>query len=152
MNRLGRTAILASMAGLVATGAPAASRATRALAPPLPPAAAPAQPSAPAPSAPAPYEPELLRLAQIIGSLAFLRDLCGDQDGAAWRAKMTALLTSMGDSEDRREKLAGAFNKGFRDYELIYRSCTPNARIVVSRYLSEGEKLAHEIQSRYGAS
>ena len=42
----------------------------------------PAPSQAPAPIvAPPPYEPQLLRLAEIIGALAYLRDLCGDGDG-----------------------------------------------------------------------
>jgi len=108
------------------------------------------QPPPQQPSGPPPYEPDLLRLSQIIGSLAYLRNLCGAHDGEVWRAKMAKLLDAEGQSQTVRERLAGAYNEGFRDYELIYRRCTPNARIVISRYLAEGSKLTRKVTSHYG--
>lgn len=116
---------------------------------PAPAAAAPAA-AAPASAAPAPYEPELLRLSGLVGALAYLGDLCGRSDGDAWRAKMEKLLQALGDSDARRQKMAGAFNKGFRDYELAYRSCTDNARAVIAKYAAEGEALTRDVASRYG--
>ena len=114
-----------------------------------PPAPAPSAPN-PESAAPAPYEPELLRLSEIVGALAYLRDLCGFNDGAIWRGKMAALLQAAGDSPLRKERMAGAYNKGFRDYELIYRACTPNAHDVISRYLDEGAALTRDVATRYG--
>jgi uncharacterized protein (TIGR02301 family) len=114
------------------------------------PASAPPPPP-PQAAAPAPYEPDLLRLSEIIGALSYMRDLCGEGDGAAWRAKMNALMQAMGDSDVRRQRMAGAYNKGFRDYKLMYRTCTSNARIVISHYLDEGEKLTRDLASRYGS-
>jgi uncharacterized protein (TIGR02301 family) len=109
---------------------------------------------APAPdsSSAAPYEPDLLRLSEIIGALAYLRNLCGAQDGDRWREEMSTLLAAQGDSKMQRERLAGAYNKGFRDYEIIYHSCTPNAHAVISSYLAEGSKLTRDVTSRYGGS
>jgi uncharacterized protein (TIGR02301 family) len=99
---------------------------------------------------PPPYDPQMTRLAEILGSLSFLRDLCGDKDGNEWRAKMSALLEAEAQSGSRRQKLTGAFNRGFRGYELTYQHCTPNARLAISRYLDEGSRLTHEITYRYG--
>jgi uncharacterized protein (TIGR02301 family) len=101
---------------------------------------------------PPPYEPQLLRLSEILGALSFLRDLCGEEDGDDWRAKMTSLLDAEARSGQRRAKLTGAFNRGFHGYETTYRGCTPNARSAISRYLDEGGKIAHDIAYRYGAS
>jgi uncharacterized protein (TIGR02301 family) len=101
---------------------------------------------------PPPYEPQLLRLSEILGALSFLRDLCGDEDGEEWRAKMTSLLDAEARSGPRRAKLTGAFNRGFHGYETTYRGCTANARSAISRYLDEGGKIAHDIAYRYGAS
>jgi uncharacterized protein (TIGR02301 family) len=111
---------------------------------------APTAAPAPQASAPAPYDPDLLRLSQIVGALAYLGDLCGKGDGDVWRAKMAKLLQAVGDSEIRRQRMAGAFNKGFRDYELSYRSCTANAQAVISLYVAEGATLTRDISSRYG--
>ena len=110
------------------------------------PPAQPAQPGEP----PIPYEPQLLRLAEILGSLSFLRDLCGAGDGDKWRSQMAALLAAEGTTEARKERLAGSFNKGFRGFEQSYRACTPNAELAVSRYIEEGERIARDVSSRYG--
>lgn len=101
---------------------------------------------------PPPYEPQLLRLSEILGALAYLRDLCGAKDGEEWRAKMSSLLEAEAKAGSRRQKLASAFNRGFRGYETTYRACTPNAESAISRYVQEGGRLAHEITYRYGNS
>jgi uncharacterized protein (TIGR02301 family) len=112
--------------------------------------ATPEQPTVEGP--PPPYEPQLLRLSEILGALSYLRDICGARDGDAWRGKMSALLDAEAKSQTRRERLAGAFNRGFRGYEVIYRTCTPNAETVITRYLNEGGRIARDINYRYGAS
>lgn len=121
--------------------------------------AAPAQ-AAPAPAAPTPppqpierpppYEPQLLRLAEMMGALAYLRDLCGAGDGVKFRDKMAALLGADGVGDSQRDLLAGAYNKGFHDYATTYRVCTPAADEVVARYLTETARLAADVASRYG--
>jgi uncharacterized protein (TIGR02301 family) len=105
---------------------------------------------APAPvESPPPYEPQLLRLAEIIGALSYLRDLCGAGDGATFRAEFANLLETEGTSPERKETLAGAFNRGFRDYEMTYRACTPAARVVVARFLDEAARIAKDVAARW---
>lgn len=100
---------------------------------------------------PAPqYEPQMLRLAETLGALTFLRDLCGAGDGAQWRERMTNLLDSEGRDEARRARLAGAFNRGFQDYAAIYLVCTPNAELALARRLAEGQKLTRDLATRWG--
>jgi uncharacterized protein (TIGR02301 family) len=100
---------------------------------------------------PPPYEPQMLRLAEILGALSFLRDLCGAGDGDDWRAKMTSLLNAEAPaSGPRRQRLTASFNRGFRGYELTYRSCTPNAQTVVARYFDEASHIARDISYRFG--
>ena len=113
-------------------------------------AAAPASETPPAAERPPPYEPQLLRLAQMMGALAYLRDLCGAGDGKKFRAGMTGLLDAEGVSESRRGLLAGAYNRGCQDYQTTYRSCTPAANEIINRYLSETARLAAEVAGRYG--
>jgi uncharacterized protein (TIGR02301 family) len=110
----------------------------------------PAAGQGPAEAPPPPYEPQMMRLSEILGALSFLRDLCGARDGDEWRGKMSALLDAEAKSGPRRQKLTSAFNRGFRGYEITYRSCTPNAQVVISRYLDEGSRLARDITYRYG--
>jgi uncharacterized protein (TIGR02301 family) len=112
--------------------------------------AAPAEQPAPAAEPPPPYEPQLLRLAELMGALAYLRDLCGARDADAFHAKMASLLEAEAKSESRKESLAGAYNNGFRGYELSYRVCTPAAHEVIARFLDEAAKISTDVANRYG--
>jgi uncharacterized protein (TIGR02301 family) len=103
----------------------------------------------PAPEPPPPYEPQLLRLAEIIGALSYLRDLCGAGDGATFRAEFANLIDTEGTTPTRKETLAGAFNRGLRDYELTYRACTPAAREIVARFLDEAARIAKDVAARW---
>jgi uncharacterized protein (TIGR02301 family) len=99
---------------------------------------------------PAPiYEEKLLRLSEILGSLAFLRDLCGSADGAAWRSEMSALLAAEDPPPGRRTRLIARFNHGFESLNALYRTCTPSAKLAIVRYLSEGETLSADVRGRY---
>ena len=137
---LGLAALLAGSADAAETSAPKAAPAPQAQPAPPPPAA----------ERPPPYEPQLLRLAEMSGALAYLRNLCGAGDGEKFRARMAELLEAEGVSEARRDLLAGAYNRGFRDYQTTYRICTPAAAAVIDRYLSETARLAAEVAGRYG--
>jgi uncharacterized protein (TIGR02301 family) len=110
--------------------------------------AAPAQEAEP----PRPYDPEILRLAEILGALTYLDGLCGANPPGDWRAKMQALMEADAKTAARKERLAGSYNRGFHDYERSYRLCTPNAQAIIGRFLAEGGKIAHEVVNRYGAS
>jgi uncharacterized protein (TIGR02301 family) len=113
----------------------------------------PQQQAEPAPAVeppPAPYEKELLRLAEIMGSLALLRPLCSAPDSREWAQRMQVLLEAEGTTPGRRERLAGAYNKGYQAYALTYRVCTPSAQEASVRFLAEGEQLARNITGRYG--
>ncbi len=145
-----RRLALVALAAVLAAGPVAAQQGSGRRTPP------PAQPSAPPEPAPAPepppppYEKELLRLSEILGSLTFLRTLCGERDAAEWRRRMEAILETEGSSVGRRERLAGAFNRGYRGFALTYRVCTPNAQAAVARYVQEGETLSRALAGRYG--
>ena len=100
---------------------------------------------------PPPYETQLVRLSELLGALAFLRDLCNEKDGEDWRGKMSALVDAEAPNGPRREKYVAAFNRGFRSYELTYRVCTPNARTATARYLDEAAKISHDVAYRFGS-
>jgi len=114
------------------------------------PAAKPtATPTPTPPPAAAPYETDMLRLAEVLGALAYLRDLCEGGDGARFRERMAALIEADPRAQDAREQLAGAFNRGFESYRLSYRACTANAREAIDSYLDETARLAHDLGLRY---
>ena len=134
-------------AALLATSAAAqANRGQPQPARPTPPAA----PAPPPPEPPALYEKDLLRLAEILGALAFLRPLCGALDGPEWPKRMRALLDAESGSAERRDRLAGTYNRGYQSYALTYRGCTPSAEEATARFIREGETLSRTIATRYG--
>lgn len=112
----------------------------------------PPAPSAPlAPSAPPPpYEDQLLRLAEILGALHYLRALCKADDGDAWRQQMAALITTEEPDDLRRARMVDRFNHGYEGFKSVYLSCTPAASVATDRYLQEGAKIAADITARYG--
>lgn len=100
-------------------------------------------------AAEAPYDSGLLRLSEILGSLHFLRNLCGDR-GTIWRERMETLVTTEKPDEQRRAQLVANFNRGYRAFASTYSACTPQAIEAIKRYTAEGERLSSEIASRYG--
>jgi uncharacterized protein (TIGR02301 family) len=100
-------------------------------------------------SARAPYEADMQRLAEILGALHYLRAICGANEGQTWRNEMQALIDADTPGGDRRERLIGSFNRGYRGFQQTYRTCTPAANIAIRRYLDEGAKIARDITARY---
>lgn len=110
---------------------------------------APAAPSAQPDIAP-PYEPQLLRLAEILGALHHLRTVCAAPDADTWRDRMSALIEAEGPSPERRDRLAGAFNASYRTWARSYRTCTPAAEVAVLRFLTDASRLVTDVNARYG--
>lgn len=94
------------------------------------------------------YDAQLARLAEILGSVHFLRTLCGEKDGS-WRTQMEALLLAEEASDERKEMLISSFNRGYRSFAAVYSNCTENALLAIGRYMKEGETLSTEIIRRY---
>jgi uncharacterized protein (TIGR02301 family) len=106
--------------------------------------------TSPSADVPAPYDRDLMRMSEIIGALAFLRGLCAAPDAGEWPARMKALIESEGVTPARRDRLAGAYNRGYRGYALTYRVCTPAAHEAAARYVTEGDRLSHALAGRFG--
>lgn len=96
-----------------------------------------------------PYQEEMERLSEIMGSLYFLQPLCKPEAGADWRAEMGDLITLDQPDDDRKQRLAGAFNSGYEAYARLYRACTVSADEALTRLLVEAEKTARDIHTRY---
>ena len=100
-------------------------------------------------NATAPYDDDLQRLAEILGSLQYLRTVCGAKEGQKWRAEMQALIDAEAPGGERKRRIVARFNSGYRGFEQVYRTCTPAADLAIRRYLDEGAKIAREITARY---
>jgi len=124
--------------------------------PGLPPLGRTQPQGAPQPAAPvapqvvsAPYDHDLQRLSEILGALHFLRGICGSNEGQKWRTEAQALIDAEAPAGDRRDQMVAGFNRGYRGFQQSYRSCTPEAGVVIRRYLEEGAHIAREITARY---
>jgi uncharacterized protein (TIGR02301 family) len=147
MIHLSRPAALLVLAALTAFYA---SSLPLVAAQPAKPAAAPTAPPPPAEEKPAPYDSQLTRLAEVLGSISYLRQLCGAEQ-EDWRAMMAKLLDSDTANEPRRrERLTAAFNRGYRSFAAVHTTCTDSARAAEQLYRNEGATLAAEIAGRFG--
>lgn len=97
----------------------------------------------------APFEGSLLRLSEVLGSLHFLRNLCGETSNQ-WRDEMQKMLDAEKPEPERREKFVASFNRGYRSFEGTYTKCTASATEAITRYMKEGETLTREVAGRYG--
>jgi uncharacterized protein (TIGR02301 family) len=97
----------------------------------------------------APFDADLQRLAEILGTLHYLRGICGANEGARWRNEMQALADAETPSGERRARLIAAFNRGYAGFQQTYRSCTPAATIAIRRSLDEGSKISRDLTARY---
>jgi uncharacterized protein (TIGR02301 family) len=97
----------------------------------------------------APYESNLMRLAEILGSLQYLRNLCGEK-GDQWREAMDALLITENPGPERRAQLVARFNRGYRAYSDMYHACTASATEAIARYMKEGRELSDGTANRFG--
>ena len=95
------------------------------------------------------FEQPLMRLAEVLGSLHYLRNLCGEP-GNQWRGEMEQLLASENPAPERRARFVASFNRGYRSFDGVYVACTPSATEAISRYMKEGEALTRDIATRYG--
>src|SRR5262249_5192802 len=73
-------------------------------------------------SARAPYDTDMQRLAEILGALHYLRAICGSNEGQTWRNEMQALVDAESPGGDRRDRLIGSFNRGYRGFQQTYRT------------------------------
>jgi uncharacterized protein (TIGR02301 family) len=97
----------------------------------------------------APFDGDLQRLAEILGTLHYLRGICGSNEGLKWRNEMQALVDAETPSGDRRARMIAAFNRGYNGFQQTYRTCTPAATVAVRRYIDEGVKISRDLTARY---
>lgn len=97
----------------------------------------------------APFDAELQRLAEILGTLHYLRGICGANEGQKWRNEMQALADAETPSGERRSRLIAGFNRGYNGFQQTYRTCTPAATVAIKRFLDEGSRISRDLTARY---
>ncbi|MGB8817926.1 MAG: TIGR02301 family protein [Rhizobiaceae bacterium] len=96
-----------------------------------------------------PYEAKLVRLAEVLGSVHYLRRLCGEKS-MEWRQSMEELVQAENPRPERKAKLIASFNHGYRAFDGVHVRCSESAGSALALYMAEGETLANDIASRYG--
>lgn len=99
--------------------------------------------------APAPFDGDLQRLSEILGTLHYLRGICGSNEGGKWRNEMQALIDAETPTGERRTRMIAAFNRGYNGFQQTYRTCTPAAQVAIRRYIDEGSKISRDLTARY---
>lgn len=89
-----------------------------------------------------PYDDKLQRLAEILGAVHYLRELCSANEGQFWRERMREIIDAEASSASRRAKLTRSFNQGYRSYSRTYVTCTQSAQTAIARFLAEGAQLS----------
>ena len=97
----------------------------------------------------APFDAGLQRLAEILGTLHYLRGICGSNEGGKWRNEMQALIDAETPSGERRARMIAGFNRGYNGFQQTYRSCTPAASVAIRRYIDECSKISRDLTARY---
>ena len=97
----------------------------------------------------APFDGDLQRLAEILGTLHYLRGICGANEGNKWRSQMQALVDAETPTGERRSRKIAAFNRGYSGFQQTYRTCTPAALVAIRRYIDEGSKISRDLTARY---
>ncbi len=97
-----------------------------------------------------PYDGGLVRLSEILGSMHYLRELCGGSEGTLWRDQMQGIIDAEQADGERLARLVDGFNRGYEGFRAVYRTCTPAATLAVDRYMDEGARIARDIAARYG--
>lgn len=89
-----------------------------------------------------PYDDRLLRLSEILGAVHYLRELCGANEGQAWRERMREIIEAEGSNALRRARLTRSFNQGYYSYSKTHKLCTSTAQTAINRFMSEGVLLS----------
>ena len=91
------------------------------------------------------YDPQLMRLSEILGAVHYLRELCQGKDGQRWRDAVNQLIKTEGNTALRRATIARRFNLGYRGYRRTYRKCTPSAKTTITRFFKEAIEISSSL-------
>jgi len=92
------------------------------------------------------FDKDMLRLAEVLGSVHHLRTICHQDESQKWRDQMMKLIEADAKSPARRARLVNRFNTGYKNLKITYVKCDQTARQAELRFLSEGESLSRRMK------
>ncbi len=97
---------------------------------------------APLPAAASQFNDGLTRLAEILGSVHHLRDVCGANEGSLWRNKMIDMMNVAKLSPKERKTIIAHFNNAFYEARTRFPRCTSDAAKRANSLFNEAHRLA----------
>lgn len=98
------------------------------------------------------YEDRLLRLAEILGAVHHLREICGADEGQLWREQMNSILERESPATQLRARMVAAFNNSYRSYQRTYGACTGSAKTAAERFFDEGAGITRGLSNEIASS
>lgn len=96
------------------------------------------------------YDEKLNRMAEILGSLHYLYNLCGSQTDI-WRDYMQKFIPALRADARRQQRLYAAFNRSYEAFAGNYAACTKAAKEAAERYRLEGQNLSRNLVDHFGS-
>jgi len=93
------------------------------------------------------FQNGLMRLAEILGSIHHLRNICGANDGPLWRNKMIDMINAANLAPSARKKIITHFNDAYYSARTRYPDCTNDAARKANQLFDEGHRLAKRLSS-----
>ena len=84
-----------------------------------------------------------MRLAEILGAMHHLQQLCKAYDDQTWRKQMIVLMRAEGARGIKHTRLVASFNRGYRQAQDVYDSCSKPANTKIDTYTIEGARLTN---------
>jgi uncharacterized protein (TIGR02301 family) len=84
----------------------------------------------------------LVRLAEILGSVHHLREVCGANEGALWRNKMIDMLNAATLGAQERQLMISHFNDAYYQAQKAFPDCSDGAAQASNSLFDEAHKLA----------
>jgi uncharacterized protein (TIGR02301 family) len=63
---------------------------------------------------------------------------------------MQTLVDAEGSTPEWREQMIGSFNRGYRAYQDLHRTCTPATEALIRRHMADGLTLTRDMKLRFG--
>ncbi len=84
----------------------------------------------------------LVRLAEILGSVHHLREVCGADEGALWRNKMIDMMNVASLDTETRQRMISHFNEAYYQAQRAFPECSASAAAKSNALFDEGHRLA----------
>jgi uncharacterized protein (TIGR02301 family) len=94
-----------------------------------------------------PMENGLERLAEILGAVHHLREVCGANEGALWRNKMIDMMNTAALGAEQRQAMIAHFNDAYYQARAAFPDCSTKAAAKANSLFDEAQRLAGRLST-----